>query len=317
MKKRSGAPGGREIAPETVDALVRHGASRLKAARLSFGHGLASAHDEAAYLTAHAIGVPPDALAAHPGQRLSRAEIRKALRLFERRIEERKPAAYLTGVAWLGGLRFRVNENVIVPRSYIAELLREDLAPWIVRPHRIRSALDLCTGSGCLAIMMAHSFPRARIDASDISREALRVARRNVAEYRLGKRVRLVRSDLYTELAGRRYDVIVSNPPYVTAASMRRLPREYRHEPRLALAGGRAGMDFTRAILRGAAAHLNPGGTLVMEVGHSRGRVERAFPRVPFIWAHTSGGDDCVFVISREDLAQADSPSNRVRAKAR
>lgn len=317
LKKRSRVLPPTEARPETIGELVRHGESRFRAARLAFGHGVAHAYDEAAYLTLHALGLPPDALAHRLGQRPARNDIRKVLRLFERRIRERKPAAYLTGVAWLGEFRFRVDERVIIPRSYIAELLREALAPWIAHPRRVRSALDLCTGSGCLAIMLAHSFPRAQIDASDISREALRVAQRNVAEYGLEERIRLVRSDLYAALGQQRYDLIVSNPPYVTAASMRRLPREYRHEPEIALAGGSDGLCFTRAVLREAAAHLNPGGMLVVEVGHSRARVERAFPRTAFIWPQTSGGDDCVLVISREELPAPYSPPGRGRAKAR
>ena len=316
MKKR---PRGtrRPLFPRTVEELIDHGASRFKAARLAFGHGLASAGDEAAYLTAHALGLPPDELSDHLGRSAARNEVRKALRLFERRIEARKPAAYLARAAWLAGLRFHVNENVIVPRSYIAELLREDLAPWIAQPVKVRSALDLCTGSGCLAILLAHSFPRARIDASDISGKALRVARRNVADYGLESRIDLVRSDLYRALAGKRYDLIVSNPPYVTAAKMRRLPPEYRHEPPLALAGGRDGLDFVRVILSEAPEHLRPGGMLVVETGHSRHRVERAFPHTPFIWPETSGGDDCVFVITREELAQPALPVARDRAEVR
>jgi ribosomal protein L3 glutamine methyltransferase len=277
---------------------------------------LINAFDEAAYLTLYALGLPPDQLAPHLDLRPTPKKIEKVLQLFERRIRERKPAAYLTGEAWLGEFRFHVDERVIVPRSYIAELLRNDLAPWIPRAEKIRSALDLCTGSGCLAVMLAYSFPRARIDAVDISGDALKVARRNVAEYALQDRIRLIRSDLFAALAGRRYDLIVSNPPYVTAASMRRLPREYRHEPRLALAGGRNGLEITRAILRDAASSLNSGGLLVMEVGHNRAAVERAFPRTAFTWAHTRGGDDCVFLIYREQLAELNLPADRGRAGA-
>lgn len=297
--------------------LIRRGEKLFKAARLSHGHGLINAYDEAAYLALYALGLPPEELEPYLEVRPTPAAATKILALYERRKKERKPAAYLTGEAWLGEYRFRVDERVIVPRSYIAELLREDLAPWIVHPHHVRSALDLCTGSGCLAIMLAHSFPRARVDAADISGDALRVARRNVALYRLEKRVRLVRSDLYSRLGNRRYDVIVSNPPYVTAASLRRLPQEYRSEPRIALAGGTDGLDYARLILRGAAAHLNPGGTLILEIGHSRPRLERLFPRAPFIWPHTSGGDDCVLVIDREDLAGLFQTQRPRRARAR
>jgi ribosomal protein L3 glutamine methyltransferase len=222
--------------------------------------------------------------------------------LFERRIRSRKPAAYLTREAWLAGLPFYVDERVIVPRSHIADMLADRLAPWA--SLGVKTVLDLCTGSGCLAILAARAFPRARIDAADISTAALAVARINVRRYRMGRRIRLVRSDLYSALSGRRYDVIVCNPPYVTTASMRRLPREYRREPRIALAGGVDGLDAVRAILQGAKAHLEPEGVLVMEVGSGRARVERAFPRTPFIWAATPGGGD-VLVARREDLPQA------------
>jgi ribosomal protein L3 glutamine methyltransferase len=200
---------------------------------------------------------------------------------------------------------------VIVPRSYIAECLRDALAPWIISPGRIRSALDLCTGSGCLAVLAALSFPRARIDATDTSADALEVAQRNVAIYRLGRRVKLVRSDLYARIAARRYDLILSNPPYVTAASMRRLPAEYRAEPELALAGGGDGLALVRRIIDEAPRHLNRAGLLVVEVGHNRKGVEKAYPRTPFVWAETSGGDDCVLLIRREELLSVRAPSRR------
>jgi ribosomal protein L3 glutamine methyltransferase len=217
-------------------------------------------------------------------------------------VRERTPAAYLTHEAWLGEFRFYVDERVIVPRSFIAELLRDGLAPWIADAKRVRSALDLCTGSGCLAVLAAHAFPKAQVDAADLSPEALQVARRNVKDYALGKRVRLVRSDLFKRLAARRYDLILSNPPYVDAATMRALPREYRREPRLALAGGRDGLELVRRMLAQAAAHLNPGGLLIVEIGHNRAVLEKAYPRLPFTWLETSAGDDYVFMLRREDL---------------
>lgn len=287
-------------APWTVGALVRHGARRFREAGISFGHGTASARDEAAWLVLHALG----ARAAAAGRPVAARKARRALALIERRIRTRKPAAYLTGEAWLGDFRFHVDERVVVPRSHIAELLRVNLAPWIPERGAITSALDLCTGSGCLAVLLALRFPRARIDAADISSPALAVARRNVRSYRLGRRIRLLRSDLFHALRGRRYDLIVSNPPYVTAAAMRRLPREYRHEPSRALAGGSDGLDVVRRILHRAAAHLNPGGMLVVEVGAGRRRLERAFPRVPFTWPETAAGD-AVFLIAREELDRA------------
>jgi ribosomal protein L3 glutamine methyltransferase len=290
-------------APWTFGALVRHGARRFREAQIAFGHGTASARDEAAWLVLHALGLR----SAAAGRRVAPRRARRALALIERRIRTRKPAAYLTREAWLGDYRFRVDERVVVPRSHIAGLLRANLAPWIPNPRAITSTLDLCTGSGCLAILLALSFPRARVDATDISPAALAVARLNVRSYRLARRIRLCRSDLFRALRGRRYDLIVSNPPYVTAAAMRHLPQEYRHEPRRALAGGGDGLDVVRRILRSAAVHLNPGGILVVEVGAGRRRLERAFPRMPFTWPETAAGDS-VLLISREELDRALAP---------
>lgn len=280
---------------------MRHGARRFRAARLAFGHGTTNARDEAAYLVLHTLGLPLGAPNAILNQRVGPSDASRVSRLIERRIRERKPVAYLTGEAWLGELRFYVDQRVIVPRSHIAELLRDPLLAWIADRRNIRTALDLCTGSGCLAVLLAQAFPRARIDASDISSAALAVARINVGKHRMGGRIRLIRSDLFSALRGKQYDLIVANPPYVSAASMRRLPPEYRCEPPLALAGGADGLDAVRAILRDAAAHLKPGGALAVEVGRGRRRVERAFPRLAFTWPDLAGGDT-VFVLRREQL---------------
>jgi len=239
-------------------------------------------------------------LARSANRELTVPEQRKALRLIDERVRTRKPLAYLIHEAWLGDYRFYVDERVLVPRSFVAELLRDRLKPWTSGP--VIRALDLCTGSGCLAILLALAFPRAAVDASDISRAALAVARKNISAYGLGRRIRLVRADLLSGLKRKQYDLIVANPPYVGGAAMRRLPPEYRREPRLALAAGADGLAFVRRILTSAAEHLRPGGLLVVEVGHSRSRVERAFPRVPFIWPETSAGDDCVFLAYRDDL---------------
>lgn len=304
------------VSPPTLGEIIAQGEKRFRAARLSHGHGLLNAHDEAVYLALHALGLPPEPLAPLLGLQPTAAQARKIAALFDRRVRERCPAAYLTREAWLGDFSFYVDERVIVPRSYIAELLRENLAPWIPRAQRVRAALDLCTGSGCLAIMLAHSFPHARIDATDVSVEALQVARRNVTDYRLRTRIRLVRSDLYASLFKRRYDLIIANPPYVRAAAMRRLPREYRREPRRALAGGKDGLDFARAIVTGAPAHLKPGGMLFLEVGHNRPHLERTFPRTPFVWPYTSGGDDCVAIVSRDALVHS-LPADSGRARTR
>ena len=289
----------------TAEGLVRYGSRRFREARLAFGHGARYARDEAAWLVMHALNLPPAAAAGAARRLVGPREARRVLALLERRIRSRKPAAYLTREAWLGEFRFRVDERVVVPRSHIAGLLRDNLAPWISDRRAIKTALDLCTGSGCLAVLLAHRFPRARIDAADVSRAALAVAKINLKRYQLGKRVRPVESDLFSALGGKYYDLIVSNPPYVTTAAMRRLPREYRHEPRRALAGGRDGLDVVRRILLDAAVHLNPGGMLVVEVGTGRRRLERAFPRVQFTWPETAAGDS-VFVLEREQLPRTD-----------
>lgn len=223
-------------------------------------------------------------------------------RIATRRITAREPLAYLLREAWLGPYRFYVDRRVIVPRSFIGHLLLDGMTPWVSKPGRVRRVLDLCTGSGCLAILAALAFGRARVDATDVAKQALTVARRNVAAYRLGRRLRLIESDVFDALGERRYDLILANPPYVTAGSMRRLPAEYRHEPTLALAGGNDGLDVVRRILSGARRHLSPRGLLVVEIGHNRRALERAFPRVPFWWAATRGSSDAVFVLRRDEL---------------
>ncbi len=290
-------------APNTPRQLIAAAAKRFRDARLAYGHGTLNADDEAAGLMVHALGCPFEDLAARLDQPVPVKIAQRARQLFQRRISERIPAAYLTHEAWLGEYRFYVDERVIVPRSYIAELLQSRLQPWLKPRQSPKVMLDLCTGSGCLAIVAAHAFPRAQVDGADISSPALAVARRNVRAHQLAQRMRLVRSDLFNRLAGKRYDVILSNPPYVREPVMRTLPAEYRKEPALALHGGNDGLDLVRRILAEAAAHLTPQGWLVLEVGHARTRVERAFPGLPFIWAETSGGDDCVLLLQRAALA--------------
>lgn len=285
----------------TAGELLREGARRFRRARLVFGHGSVSAADEAAWLVLHALRLPQGAMPRVASCAVAPAVAKQIMQLFERRIRERKPAAYLIREAWLGDSRFYVDERVIVPRSHIAELLRERLSPWISRPGNVKSVLDLCTGSGCLAILAAQAFPDAQIDAADISAPALAVARRNVRDYRLNRRIRVVQSDLYSKLRGKRYDLILCNPPYVTASAMRRLPPEYAHEPDLALAGGADGLDVVRRILAESGAHLQPHGLLVVEVGRGRQRLERAFRDIPFIWPETDGGS-AVFLVERNAL---------------
>lgn len=248
----------------------------------------------------HACGIPLDNLEEYAARELSPAEARRIEKLAERRIHERIPAAYLTHEAWLGDFRFYVDRRVIVPRSFVAELLPDAIAPFLQRP--VRSALDMCTGSGCLAVVLAHAFPRSRVDGVDLSAGALAVARRNVADYRLAGRIRLVRSDLFDAIPDRRYDLIVCNPPYVNAATMARLPDEYQSEPRMALAGGEDGLVLTHRILQTSRRHLNPRGALVCEIGHNRRALERAYPRVPFTWLDTSAGDGYVFLLEREQI---------------
>lgn len=284
----------------TAGRIARAIARRFRAARLHFGHGTASARDEAAWLVAHVLGTFAGDLDG--SQPVSPAQAQRIRALAERRIRERVPLAYLLHEAWLDGRRFYVDRRVIVPRSFIAELLAERLRPWLRRP--VRHALDLCTGSGCLAVLVARAFPGARVDAADVSREALAVAAINARRHRLSRRIRLVRSDLFGALGRRRYDLIACNPPYVDARTMRELAPEYDHEPRLALEAGGDGLDVVRRILAQAHAHLRPGGLLVCEVGDARRKLERAFPRLAFAWPETSDAAGCVFVIEREQLAE-------------
>jgi ribosomal protein L3 glutamine methyltransferase len=284
----------------TLGDLVREVEERLRKARLHYGHGTANPHDEAAFLVLRGLALPFEA----PAHRaVSAREQARVARLVQRRIRERIPLPYLLHEAWLAGEPFYVDRRVIIPRSHIAELLAQRLRPWLRRP--VRRALDLCTGSGCLAVLAAKAFPRARVDAADLSPGALAIAARNVARHRLRSRVCLVRSDLLAQLARRRYDVILSNPPYVSAPDMRALPREYRCEPRMALAGGSDGLALVRRIMAQAAAHLQANGLLVCEIGDNRGALERAFPRMAFAWPQTHAGTGEVFVLAREELLRA------------
>ena len=286
----------------TLRDLMRFAVSRFNEANLFFGHGTDNAWDEAAYLLLHTLHLPLDRLDPFMEARLTATERAAVLDTIRRRIDERVPASYLTHEAWLGERRFYVDQRVIVPRSHIAELLEDQLSPWIEDPWAVRRALDLCTGSGCLAILAAIAFPEAQVDAIDLSPDALQVARRNVTDYGLESRVHLIESDAFTAIDSQRYDLIISNPPYVNAESMAELPDEYRREPELALASGEDGLDFTRIILSKAADHLNPGGVLVVEIGHNRDALEDAFPETPFVWLDTAAGDDFVFLLRREDL---------------
>ena len=287
----------------TLRDFLRWAVSRFSEAKLFFGHGSTDAYDEAAYLLLHTLHLPPDRLDPFLDARLTGAEREAVCAVLERRLRERIPAAYLTREAWLGDFPFYVDERVIVPRSHLAELLLEaGLSAWVGEPEEVGRALDLCTGSGCLAILLAHAFPRARIDAADLSADALEVAARNVADYGLGGRIELLQSDLFAGLGARKYDLIISNPPYVTAESMRALPPEYRHEPALALASGDDGLDAVRGILAQARRHLKSDGILAVEVGGNRAIVEDAFPDIPFTWIESAGGEGMVFLLQQEQL---------------
>jgi ribosomal protein L3 glutamine methyltransferase len=269
--------------------LVRNVERRFRAARLHYGHGTDNPGDDAAFLVLRALRLPFD---SDLNQALTRTQLARVSFLAKKRIEERIPVAYLLKEAWLDGRSFYVDRRVIVPRSHIAQLLRERMKPWLRRP--VRRVLDLCTGSGCLAILAAFAFPRARVDASDLSSAALAVAARNVRQHKLKRRVSLVRSDLFDALEGERYDLIISNPPYVTTGAMRKLPDEYRHEPGLALAGGQRGLDLVSRIVEEAPRHLGSGGLLACEVGDGQASVLRAYPDLPLTWPM-----DEVFVLAR------------------
>lgn len=289
----------------TVRDWLRFGVSRMNQAALFFGHGTTNAFDEAAYLILHTLHLPLDRLDPFLDACLTEVEREDLKQVFEKRVKQRIPAAYITHQAWLGEYGFYVDERVIIPRSFIAELVREQLAPWVENPNAVRAGLDMCTGSGCLAILMALAFPDAAIDAVDISADALAVATRNIADYELQDQVQTIQSDLFTGLAGRSYDVIVTNPPYVNAPSMLALPAEYRAEPALALASGEDGLEHIRVIIAAAPMHLNPGGMLIAEIGHNREALEAAFPHLPLTWLDTGDSDEYVFAISREQLLES------------
>jgi len=288
----------------TVRDWLRYAISRFNAAGLFFGHGSSNAFDEAAYLILHTLHLPLDRLDPFLDARLLPAEAEQVAQMLERRVGERLPAPYLTHEAWLQGYRFYVDTRVIVPRSFLAPMILERMQPWLAEPDDVFRALDLCTGSGCLAVLLAEAFPDAEIDAVDLSPDALEVARRNLADYGLEDRITLYQGDLFAPLADRTYDLIVSNPPYVNAESVAALPPEYRHEPALALGSGVDGLDATRIILRNAARHLNPGGLLAVEIGHNRAELEAAYPDLELTWPEIEGGADTVFVITREQLTQ-------------
>ncbi len=288
---------------QTLRDLLRHAVTRFNSEGLFFGHGSSNAYDEAAYLLLHTLKLPIDKLDPFLDARLLPEEISTLLKVIERRAVDRVPAAYITHEAWLGDFSFYVDERVIVPRSFIAELIPEQFQPWVQDPWAVSDVLELCTGSGCLAILLADAFPNAQVDAVDLSKDALAVAQRNVDDYQLQDRITLVESDLYAKLPqGKKYDLIVTNPPYVNSESMRQLPAEYRAEPQMALAGGNDGMDLVRTIVAGAKARLNPGGILVVEIGNEFAYAEAAFADYELTWLSTSAGDEQVFLLTADQL---------------
>lgn len=280
--------------------------ARLKTAGVSFGHGTTNAFDEAAWLVTWALGLPLDALEAQARREVEPSEVDKAEALVSRRIETRRPAAYLTQEAWLQNVPFYVDERSIVPRSFIAELLVDGegdgtLDAWLTdETHRV---LDLCTGNGSLAVIAAMAYPEVVVDAADVSADALAVARINIDRHQLADRVTLLKSDLLGSVNGP-YDLILCNPPYVNSHSMAALPPEYRHEPALALDGGEDGMDLVRQIIGEAAKQLTPRGVLVLEIGNERAHFEHAFRRLEVAWLDTSAGDDQVLLVTRDSLAR-------------
>jgi len=285
-----------------VARLVQRVTRQLQRARLHYGHGTERALDDAAALVWHALRLPRRPGAAALRRAVSAKQQAAVDVLVKRRVRERVPVVYLTHRCWFAGLELYIDPRVLIPRSPLAELIERGFAPWI-KAGRVRRVLDLGTGSGCIAIACARAFPRARVDALDISADALAVARRNVRRHRLGGRVRTVQSDHFGALAGESYDIIVSNPPYVGQREMALLPPEYRHEPVGALAAGSDGLDSVRVILRDAARFLRPAGLLVVEVGNAERRVGRSFPRLPFTWLEFARGGGGVFLLTREQLS--------------
>jgi ribosomal protein L3 glutamine methyltransferase len=288
----------------TLGDYVRWGASRFKQAGLFFGHGTSNAIDEAAALALHALHLPHNLPSGYFSCKLTPEERQEVVDLFDRRIIERKPAAYLTNEAWFCGLPFYVDERVLVPRSPIAELIEKQFSPWVSDPDNVTDILDLCTGSGCIAIACAMAFPGADIDAADISPEALSVTKTNIVKHNLEGQVQSVQSDLFDALFGNHYDIIVSNPPYVGTEELRNLPPEYHAEPRLGLESGETGLDCVRRILAEAGYYLKPDGLLIVEVGNTADELEKAYPNVPFYWLDFERGGDGVFLLTAEQLTK-------------
>lgn len=289
---------------DTLGEFFRFAVRRFQAARLAYGHGTTNARDEAAFLILEGLRLPIDRLDPYLDLRPTAAERARLLTLIDARVSLRLPAPYLVGAAYMHGVRFASDRRALIPRSFIGDMLADGVLP-IGDPGRIKRVLDLCTGSGCLAVLAALSFPRATIDASDLSAGALALARTNVARHRFADRITLHRGDLFAPLGAKRYDLILSNPPYVDAQGMDRLPPEYRHEPRMALAAGADGLDLVRRILAEAPRHLTRHGALLCEIGRGRRPLEAAFPHLPFLWLDTEHSEGEVFWITAAELKGA------------
>jgi len=288
---------------QTIKDFIRWGFSQLRQSDVYYGHGTDNAMDEVFVLILHALQLPHDLPETYLDTRLTKDEKSKITGWLERRIKERIPTAYLTHEAWFAELPFYVDERVLIPRSPIAELIEAQFMPWS-DPDQVHSVLDLCTGSGCIAIASAYALPEAHIDAVDISADAIDVAKINIEKHGLQEQVEPIVSDLFKQLAGRHYDIIVSNPPYVSIAEMRDLPEEYGHEPSLGLEAGNDGLDIVHQILEQASQHLNDGGILIVEVGNSQSALVQAYPDVPFLWLDFARGGEGVFLLTVEQLRQ-------------
>ncbi len=292
----------------TIRDWLRFTVSQFEASDIFFGHGTDNSYDEAVWLVMSALHLPHDTLHNFLDAVITETERKHLAHLIDQRITKHIPTAYLLREAWLRGFKFYVDERVIVPRSFIAELLdfneegEHGLQPWIEHPELINSAVDICTGSGCLGILLANAFPDAAIDVVDISADAIAVCNINIANYGLQDHVTAIQSDMFAALKGKKYDLIISNPPYVDASSMAKLPTEYRNEPQIALGSGLAGLDHTHTILSEAAKHLNDEGILVVEIGHNRDALEAAYPEVAFTWLEVAAGDQFVFLLTKEQL---------------
>jgi ribosomal protein L3 glutamine methyltransferase len=289
----------------TIRDWIRYAVSQFEASDVFYGHGTDNGYDEAVWLIMSALHLPMDTLNNFLDARITKEERFKLVDFIEQRICKHTPTAYLLKEAWLQGLKFYVDERVLIPRSFIAELLAEGLSSWIEFPEMVESAADICTGSGCLGILLANVFPNAEVDVIDISQDAIDVANINIANYGLQGQITAIKSDMFSALKGKRYDLIISNPPYVDAPSMATLPQEYQNEPQLALGSGIAGLDHTHTILREAGNYLNNDGILIVEIGHNREALEAAYPNIIFNWLEVSSGNEFVFLLTKSQLIQA------------